>query len=172
MSADRIDASGPGDRQTGHADALFARLAYILRHAEDRLVFVDAALLPRFCQLDAETLDHLALVVVCGTDDRPGGWQNTEAARALRKKIAITKLVDFDEFLAPFGHKPSFQWPEDLDELSACAMCYTSGTTGNPKGVLYSHRSTYLHTLAMPGKDFHNLGGADVLYVVGRWEFD
>ena len=45
-------------------------------------------------------------------------------------------------------------------------MCYTSGTTGNPKGVLYSHKSMFVHTIAMPAKDAHNLGGADVLLPV------
>ncbi len=53
--------------------------------------------------------------------------------------------LDYDELLA--AEVPGFSYP-DLDERAAAAMCYTSGTTGNPKGVAYSHRSTYLHSMA------------------------
>ena len=57
----------------------------------------------------------------------------------------MARVVRYDEVLA--AEQPGFAWPE-LDEKSAAAMCYTSGTTGDPKGVVYSHRSTYLHALA------------------------
>ena len=59
--------------------------------------------------------------------------------------------VDYDAFLAP--EEPRFEWP-DVPEDAPMALCYTSGTTGNPKGVSYSHRSTYLHTVTVCLPDF------------------
>ena len=133
-------------------------LGYILGHAGDKVAIVDAFLLPAFAKVSAAALGKLAAVIICGADDRSGGWQGSDAARTLVSKVGREKVVDFDDFVAPAltSGKP-FPWPEDVDEHSACAMCYSSGTTGNPKGVLYSHRSTFLHTLAMPAKDQHNL---------------
>ena len=58
---------------------------------------------------------------------------------------ALGETLSYERLLA--AEQPGFEWP-DLDERSAAAMCYTSGTTGNPKGVVYSHRSTWLHTMA------------------------
>jgi acyl-CoA synthetase (AMP-forming)/AMP-acid ligase II len=54
--------------------------------------------------------------------------------------------VDWDEFLAS-GSEAPIEWPRDIDETNAMGLCYTSGTTGNPKGVAFSQRSTYLHTM-------------------------
>lgn len=66
--------------------------------------------------------------------------------------------MDFEAFAS--SGSSLFKWPE-LDERSAMALCYTSGTTGHPKGVAYSHRSTYLHTLTMMSSDCQSLKGYD-----------
>ena len=142
-------------------------LAFILEHAGDKVAVVDAVLLPSFSKVSGDALGKLSVIVICGADDRAGGWQGSEAAETLTQKVGAEKVVDWDDFISHYlSSGASFPWPEDLDEHSACAMCYTSGTTGNPKGVLYSHRSTFVHTISMPAKDHHNLGGADVLLPV------
>jgi len=141
-------------------------IGYILGHAGDAVAIVDATLLDSFSKVATQDLNqHLRLIVVCGENDTANGWQRSSSAKVLRRKFH--NVIDWDEFLAPHHHNSgAYTFPEDIPEHSASGMCYTSGTTGNPKGVLYSHRSTYLHTLAMPSKDNHNLGGADVLLPV------
>ncbi len=97
-------------------------LRYIVAHAEDRVIFLDASLaqmMPSF-----EGLEHEVLM------------PDAETSRA--------GALQYEELIA--SGDPGFEFP-DLDENSAAAMCYTSGTTGRPKGVVYSHRSTVLHTL-------------------------
>ena len=101
------------------------QVAWIVNHAEDRVVFVDDVLLPAFARIAPQltTVEHV--VVMGSAAERPEG------------------SLDYEELLA--GSSPEFTWP-DLDENDASAMCYTSGTTGNPKGVVYSHRSMVLHS--------------------------
>ncbi|MBN8492976.1 MAG: long-chain fatty acid--CoA ligase [Burkholderiales bacterium] len=111
---------------------LFAdQLVYIINHAEDRLLFVDAATLPVVEAIAPRltTIEHY--VMMC------------EPAR-MPAKTSLPKLLCYDELLA--AEAPHYDWPE-FDERSASTLCYTSGTTGNPKGVLYSHRSALLVAL-------------------------
>jgi 3-(methylthio)propionyl---CoA ligase len=111
---------------------LFAdQLVYIINHAEDRLLFVDAATLPVVEAIAPRltTIEHF--VMMC------------EPAR-MPAKTSLPKLLCYDELLAT--ESAHYDWPE-FDERSASTLCYTSGTTGNPKGVLYSHRSALLVAL-------------------------
>ncbi|PTL75801.1 long-chain fatty acid--CoA ligase [Vitiosangium sp. GDMCC 1.1324] len=103
-------------------------LAYIARHAEDRIVVVDRSLLPLLEKFIASvpSVEHVIVI----PDDGP-----TPEGR-----------LDYEKLIAP--EQDSFSWPQ-LDERSAAMLCYTSGTTGNPKGVLYSHRSCVLHALTL-----------------------
>ncbi|WP_406688526.1 long-chain fatty acid--CoA ligase [Saccharopolyspora sp. ID03-671] len=107
------------------------QVVYVANHAEDHVVLVDHTLLPLFGKLlpDMKTVRH---VVVVGGD-----------AAALEAPSGV-EVHGYAELLA--GQPDEFDWPE-LDERSAAAMCYTSGTTANPKGVVYSHRSIYLHSM-------------------------
>jgi fatty-acyl-CoA synthase len=111
---------------------LFApQIAYIVNHAGDRFVFVDADLVPVLEPLAAQFPGVEGYVVLCEEAEMP--------ATTLPNAIAYETLI---------GAFPGeIEWPE-LDEMTASSLCYTSGTTGNPKGVLYSHRSTLLHTFA------------------------
>jgi len=138
---------------------------YIIRFSEDRVIIVDFDLLDRVAAVSKEDLTTVQLVVVCGTDEQSGGWQGSPAHNQLKEKLGDrARIVDYDEFLAPFP--PIFAWPTDLDENAPMALCFTSGTTGLPKGVVYSHRAQYVHTIMMVAPDVCNLAGKDVLLPV------
>jgi len=124
------------------------QLTYIVNHAEDRVIFVDDSLVPILEKL-APTFTSVEQYVVMGDGDT-GSLPN-----ALR----------YEELMEEAG-EGSFDYPE-VDERQAAALCYTSGTTGNPKGVLYSHRSISLHSTATLVRDGLGLSRADrVLAVV------
>jgi len=116
-----------------------SQVGYIANHAEDHVIIADASLVP----LLAEILPHTKTVrhvVVTGTGTGPGG----EIPQAEALAGADREVHRYEDLLA--AESDGFAWP-DVDERSAAAMCYTSGTTGNPKGVVYSHRSVYLHSM-------------------------
>lgn len=107
------------------------QLAWIVNHAADRVVIVNGSLLPLLALLlpHLKTIEH---VVVSGPGDLS------------LLADAAPQVHAYEELIA--GKPTTYEWPE-LDERQAAAMCYTSGTTGDPKGVVYSHRSIYLHSM-------------------------
>ncbi|AOP50749.1 long-chain fatty acid--CoA ligase [Streptomyces lydicus] len=107
------------------------QLVWIVNHAEDRVVLVNGSLLPLLAPLLPQ-LPAVEHIVVAG----PGDTSVLDGARA--------RVHDYEELIA--GRPETYDWPL-IDEREAAALCYTSGTTGDPKGVLYSHRSLYLHSL-------------------------
>jgi acyl-CoA synthetase (AMP-forming)/AMP-acid ligase II len=107
------------------------QVTYIVNHAEDRLLFVDPLVLPLVEKL-RPVLKSVEQIIVL-TDD------------AHMPKSGLEGLRSYESFIA--DEPDSYDWP-DLDENTASSLCYTSGTTGNPKGVLFSHRSTVLHNYA------------------------
>jgi len=119
-------------------------IAYIVNHAEDRFLIVDDVLLPIFEKFkDKVNLERVIVSTLSGGDG--GEYQSYES------------FID--------GASENFTYP-DIGENDACGMCYTSGTTGRPKGVLYSHRAVVLHTLALGMTDMFALSQRDTLMPV------
>ncbi|WP_408899776.1 long-chain-fatty-acid--CoA ligase (plasmid) [Nocardioides sp. R1-1] len=119
------------------------QLAFTVEHAADSVVIVDSCLSAQLGEI-MPMLPGVSSVVVIGND---------EDASA-----ALPDAIDYEHLLAQ--ESEDFAWPE-VDERSAAALCYTSGTTGDPKGVLYSHRSILLHALSMSGADVFGIRGRD-----------
>ena len=122
-------------------------LEYIINHAADKLIIVDADLLPLLEPLR----DRVPCVrhVVVATEEGFAGW-STELPNA----------VDYEAFID--GQPSQYDWPQ-IDECSPLGLCYTSGTTGHPKGVEYEHRSQYLHTLTQCLTDSMALSAVDTI---------
>jgi fatty-acyl-CoA synthase len=129
------------------------QLTYIVNHAEDKAIFVDESLVAALAKL-APSFDTVAHYIVMGDGELDRGEID-----------ALPGAVLYEDLLEQAG-PGGFDYPE-LDERQAAALCYTSGTTGNPKGVLYSHRSISLHSSATLMTDANGLSRADrVLAVV------
>ena len=125
------------------------QITYIVNHAEDRLVFVDPLILPVLEKIKHDLPSVEACIVLTDEENMP----DTDLRNA----------QSYESFIG--GHPDRIDWPE-LDEKTACCLCYTSGTTGNPKGVLYHHRSMVIHTLIGISPDGLNLSVRDVVMPV------
>jgi fatty-acyl-CoA synthase len=122
------------------------QLAYVINHAEDKVLVVDASLVPVLARV-IDSLPSVQTIIVNGAGD----------TSPLGETHAYETLLAAEE--------PGFDWPE-LDEHAAAAMCYTSGTTGQPKGVVYSHRSTFLHSMAVTSASSVGMTEHDTMLVI------
>ncbi|HEY2621854.1 MAG TPA: 3-(methylthio)propionyl-CoA ligase [Dyella sp.] len=125
-------------------------IAYIVDHADDQAIFFDLTFLPIMEALQARLTTQRLFVAMCDSDRMP-------AATSIGALLCYEDLIDAND--------DDYTWPS-MDENTASSLCYTSGTTGNPKGVLYSHRSTVLHSYAGALPDAFNCSARDTLLPV------
>ena len=121
------------------------QLIFIINHAQDRLIFVDSSLWPTLKEIKHALPNNCRFVVI--KDEQSASNAETN--------------LDYEELLSTSSDDP-FAWPT-LDEFAPAAMCYTSGTTGNSKGVIYTHRGVFLHSLALSMTDGFGLCERDTI---------
>ncbi|MBD9531406.1 fatty-acid--CoA ligase [Comamonas sp. CMM01] len=126
------------------------QIAWIVNHAEDQVLCFDTSFLPLIQAVHAKCPTVRQWVALCDADKLP-----TDSG--------IPGLVSYEAWIA--GQSKNYRWPQ-LDENTASSMCYTSGTTGNPKAVLYSHRSSVLHAYGAALPDVMNLSARDAVLPV------
>ncbi|MDA3039886.1 MAG: long-chain fatty acid--CoA ligase [Actinomycetota bacterium] len=122
------------------------QLAYVVNHGNDKVVIVDASIAPLLARIRGE-LTCVEHIIVVGEGDTSG----------------LGETLAYEDVLA--AETPGYAYPE-VDERAAAAMCYTSGTTGNPKGVAYSHRSIWLHSLAVTSAQSLGVNHSDRLLLI------
>jgi fatty-acyl-CoA synthase len=125
------------------------QITYIINHAEDRVLFLDPIYAEVVERIVGDLTSVRTFVFFCTKDEMP--------------RTNLPNTVCYEELIA--DESDALEWPS-LNERAASVLCYTSGTTGNPKGVLYSHRSTVLHALHAAQTSVLGIGPAEVLMVI------
>lgn len=128
------------------------QIVFIIKHAEDKVIFFDATLNPLMEKVAPQVPADIKYIVV----NAPAGFTTS-----------VPNVTDYETFIG--NESETFEWV-NVDENDACGLCYTSGTTGDPKGALYSHRSTYLHALTVMTPNGANVSASDrVLSIVPQF---
>ena len=126
------------------------QIAWIINHAEDQVLCFDLTFLPLVQAVHAKCPSVRQWVALCDADKLPAD-------------TGVGNLISYEAWIA--GQPTHYNWPK-LDENTASSLCYTSGTTGNPKGALYSHRSTILHAYASALPDVMGVSARDAILPV------
>ena len=125
------------------------QLTYIINHAEDKFLFVDLSFLELLEQLSPNLKGVEGFIVMCSEEEMP--------------ETQLENIYCYESLV--LAQEDQYEWPL-FDENTASSLCYTSGTTGNPKGVLYSHRSTVLHSWCACSADTLGISNKDNLLVI------
>lgn len=125
------------------------QLVYIINHGGARVICVDPDLLPILESIADQLVHVTSIIVLCAKDELPGS--------------SLDRMIAYEEWLEAATARQ--HWPS-FDEKAAAILCYTSGTTGNPKGVLYSHRSTLLHAMSACTADSMAMSSRDSALLV------
>jgi len=125
------------------------QIVWIINHAQDRMIFVDLTFVPLMEKIASQLPSLEKIVVLTDAQHMPHS--------------ALDNLICYEDWLA--GADGDFRWAA-FDERTAAGLCYTSGTTGNPKGVVYSHRSNVLHAMANSGPDAFNISSRSTILAV------